>query len=86
MQQQYGDRVQFVGVAGRSEMSAINDFIDTYSVGAFVHAFDDNGSVWREYGVVSQPSFAFVDADGNVEVEYGRHGVDELTARLDALL
>ena len=86
MHEQYGDQVQFVGVAGRADLSAVNDFIASTGVNGFVHAFDGDGSIWAEFGVVSQPSFAFIDAAGNAEVEFGRQGEDSLTERLDALL
>lgn len=86
MHEQYGDEVLFVGVAGRSDEASVDNFIAETGVGGFTHAFDEDGSVWAEFGVVSQPSFAFIDAEGNTEVEFGRQGEDSLTERLDDLL
>lgn len=86
MHEQYGAQVQFVGIAGRDDVGAVNDFIATYDVGGFTHAFDEDGSVWAEFGVTSQPTFAYVSADGSVDVQFGRQGEAGLTERLDALV
>ena len=75
-----------MGIAGRDDVDAVNDFIATYEVGGFTHAFDDDGSVWAEFGVTSQPTFAFVSADGSVDVQFGRQGEEGLAERLDALV
>jgi len=42
--------------------------------------------VWREFGVVSQPAFAFIDDDGTVETRLGAMGVEGLTERINALI
>ena len=81
----YGDRVDFVGVAGRDDLSAMNEFIDTFDVGAFEHAVDSDGSVWRDFEISTQPSFVFMDADGETTTHVGALGVDGLSERLDDL-
>ena len=86
MHAQYGDQANFVGVAGRDDSQAARDFLAAYSVDAFPHAFDRDGSVWATFGVRSQPAWAFIDADGDTEVVIGRLGEDRLRQRLDALL
>ena len=86
MHEQYGGEVQFVGIAGRDDVGAVNDFIAAYDVGGFTHAFDGDGSVWAAFGVTSQPTFAYVSADGSVDVQFGRQGEENLAERLDALV
>lgn len=75
----------FVGVAGRDDLEPINEFIDEFDVGAFEHVVDETGSIWAEYGIVSQPSFVFVDAGGESTTHLGALGVDGLSQRLDQL-
>lgn len=85
MQREYRDDVTFVGVAGRDDLSAINEFIETLDVGAFEHAVDDDGSLWAGYGITTQPSFVFINDDGTTSTHVGALGVDGLTEILDDL-
>lgn len=73
----------FVGVAGRDDLAAINDFIATLGVDGFEHAVDDDGSLWANYGITSQPSFVFLDDDGSSTTHVGPLGTDGLAAILD---
>lgn len=85
MHEQYADTVTFVGVAGRDDLPAINEFIDTLDVGAFEHAVDDDGSLWASYEITTQPSFVFIGDDGTTSTRVGALGVDGLTEILDEL-
>jgi hypothetical protein len=82
----YGERVNFVGVAGRDDLSAINEFIDTLKVSGFEHAVDEDGSLWRSYDISTQPSFVFINDDGQASSHVGALGVAGLQERLDALV
>ncbi len=42
------------------------------------HVIAGAAEVWAEYGVVSQPSMVFVNADGTYERRLGRHDPPEL--------
>ena len=86
MQETYGDRVDFVGVPGLDDVSAINEFIDTLGVGAFEHAVDRDGSLWAEYGITMPPSFVFIDDAGETTTHVGTLGVEGLTEVLDHLV
>ena len=57
-------------------------FVSNYHVRAFSHVADTDGSVWKRFGVVRQPAFAFIDDDGTVTVEMGVLGAEDLDARL----
>lgn len=74
-----------IGVPGRDELPAIQAFIDNLGVGGFDHVPDTDGSIWAEYGINSQPAFAFLGADGSVETHIGPLGVDGLNQRIDGL-
>ncbi len=86
MQAKYGEDVRVIGVAGRDELEPIQDFISNLDVGGFSHVADEELVVWKEYGIRSQPAFAFINDDGTVEVQGGSMGVDGLSERIDALL
>lgn len=81
-----GDDVQIVGVAGRGEVPEMEAFVDDTGTGELQHLVDDDGSIWRGYGVTSQPAFAFVDASGEVvDVQVGGLGKEALVERAQAL-
>jgi len=84
--QVYGDEVLIVGVAGRDDVAAIESFVENLAVGEFDHAIDDDGSIWASYGILSQPSFAFIGDDGAVSTHTGPLGVARLSERIDELL
>ena len=86
MHEIYGEQVNFVGVAGRDELAAINEFIDTLDVSGFEHAVDDDGSLWANYGITTQPSFVFINDDGQESTHVGALGVAGLQEGLDALV
>jgi thiol-disulfide isomerase/thioredoxin len=81
-----GDDVTVIGVAGRGEVEAMDEFVADTGTGALTHVVDDDGSIWAAYGVTSQPAFAFIDADGTLdEVVIGAIGQDGLVDRATAL-
>jgi hypothetical protein len=61
------------------------DFVTDFGVGAFPHIADLDATIWAEYGVTTQPAFAFIDDDGAHEVHVGRLGEDGLRERVEAL-
>lgn len=77
--------VAFVGVAGRGEEAAMRDFVADTRTAGLDHVVDQDGSIWSGFGVVSQPAFAFVDADGVVEVFNGSMPPADLRAAARAL-
>jgi peroxiredoxin len=78
--------VNFVGVAGRDDLSEMQDFVSTYGVEAFDHIADEDVAIWREFGVTSQPAFVFIDDAGEVEVLISSLGEDGLIEKVEALL
>lgn len=78
--------VDIIGVAGRGEVPEMEDFVSDTETGGLSHIVDDSGDIWSGYGVAAQPSFAFIDDEGNVEVHVGALGEDGLTERIEALL
>lgn len=85
MHRRFGDRVRFVGVPGLGKVPDMQRFVADTGLGGFPHVVDADGSLWERFGVPAQPAFAFVGADGTVEVSVGKLSVADLAARLDRL-
>lgn len=80
-----GEGVELIGVAGRGEVPAMEEFVDQTGTDGFTHVVDDDGSIWADYGVAAQPAFAFISADGEVETVAGAIPEDELVDKMQAL-
>jgi len=76
----------FVGVAALDQVPAMQEFVDKYDVGFFTNIADVDGAVWQRFGVTSQPAFAFVSADGSVDVVRGTLSEPALSTRVSTLL
>lgn len=83
--QDHEDTVTFVGVAGHGEVPDMKQFVQDTDTGSFTHVVDEDGSLWSSFGVTSQPAFAFIDADGGMEVVLGSLPEDDLATRVAAL-
>ncbi len=81
-----GSDVTFIGVAGLGEVDAMRGFVSDTKVTGFEHLADVDGSIWSRFGVVSQPSFVFVSADGTVQKVVGSLSSDGLRQRAQALI
>ncbi len=77
--------VTFVGVAGLADIPAMKEFVDKYPVDTFTEIADSDGEVWTKFGVTKQPAYAFVSADGTVDVVRGEMSEPDLTERVKAL-
>jgi thiol-disulfide isomerase/thioredoxin len=77
--------VTFVGVAALDEVPAMQEFVATFDLGSFPHLADPDASVWQRFGVTVQPAYAFIGADGSVDVVKGTLSEQELAQRLSTL-
>lgn len=80
-----GETVTFVGVAARDGVPAMRKFVDQYKLGDFTHLADTDLAIWKRFGVVEQPAYAFITKDGTVEVVTARVSKDDLMRRAQAL-
>lgn len=78
-------KVTFVGVPGRGKVPEMRAFVSETGTGGFQHVSDASGDLWKQFGVASQPSFVFVDADGHATRVTGSLDADQLTQRVSAL-
>ena len=77
--------VTFLGVAALSDVASMRGFVDRYRLGGFTHVADEDAAVWKRFGVVAQPAYAFVGEDGTVDVVTDRVSAGELLDRARAL-
>ncbi len=79
------DKVNFIGVAGLgSGADAMLRFVADHGLGAFPHLADDEGVVWRRFGVTEQEYFVILDSAGRV-IHKGPLSDDELRQRVSSL-
>lgn len=76
----------FIGVAALDQEPAMQEFVDKYGLGFFTNIADVDGAVWQRFGVTAQPAFAFVGADGSVDVVRGTLGEPALNTRVGTLV
>ncbi len=82
----FAEDVTIIGVAGRDDVATMQEWVIDREVGGFDHIADPDLKVWREYGITSQPAFAFINDDGTVESRIGAMGLEGLTARINELI
>jgi len=83
---EFDGQVTVLGVPGRGEVDAMRAFVSETGTGAFTHVVDSDGSLWTRFGVVSQPSFVFVDGSGAATSFAGSLDADDLRAELSDLV
>jgi thiol-disulfide isomerase/thioredoxin len=77
--------VTFVGVAGLDQLPAMREFVDKFPVKGFTHLADTDQTVWAKFGVTHQPAYAFIRADGSIDVIKGSLSEPDLTERVISL-
>ncbi|MFC4377346.1 redoxin domain-containing protein [Nocardia halotolerans] len=77
--------VRFVGVAALDSEPAMRDFVAKYDLGSFPNLADVDGTVWQRFGVTQQPAYAFIGADGQVDVLRGSLSESELATWIQQL-
>jgi thiol-disulfide isomerase/thioredoxin len=85
-QQKFGDKVQFVGVAGLGTVAEMRTFVADTRLAAFPHVVDDDGRLWAAFGVDEQPALSFITAGGRVKTLQGLLSEAELTMYTEQLV
>ena len=57
-------KVTFVGVAARSDVASMQDFVSKYNLN-FTNLNDADGSIWQRFNVPWQPAYVFERPDGS---------------------
>jgi thiol-disulfide isomerase/thioredoxin len=77
--------VTFVGVAAQDQVSAMQAFVTKRGVQGFTHLNDKDSAIWKRFGIIEQPSYAFIHPDGTVEVSKRQLSENEMASRLRIL-
>ncbi|HCT76648.1 MAG TPA: redoxin [Micromonosporaceae bacterium] len=80
----YQGKIVIVGVAGLDELSAMHRFVELTKVDNIPHLADQQGVVWKRFGVTAQSTYVLLDATGAV-VYRGYLSNNELDRRLTGL-
>ncbi|HEX6076920.1 MAG TPA: redoxin domain-containing protein [Micromonosporaceae bacterium] len=81
----YAGKAHVVGVAGLDSVSAMHDFVGKTKLSGFPQLADEQGEVWKRFGVTEQSTFVVLDGSGGI-VEHGSKDVAALPDTLDKLL
>jgi thiol-disulfide isomerase/thioredoxin len=81
----YAGRATVVGVAGLDTVAAMREFVALPKVSAIPHLADEQGLVWKRFGVTAQSTYVVLDADGTV-IRKGHAEPGQLRAELDRLI
>jgi thiol-disulfide isomerase/thioredoxin len=77
--------VDVVGVAALGSVDDMKTFVSDTGIENFTQLADPDAEVWSVFGVASQPAFAFISADGSIEVVQGSIGEEEILERAATL-
>jgi thiol-disulfide isomerase/thioredoxin len=80
-------KVTFVGIAGRSDVGQMQNFVSKYNLN-FTNLNDADGSLWARFNVPWQPAYVFYKADGSstfINNPVGAMPQQELAERVAAL-
>jgi thiol-disulfide isomerase/thioredoxin len=80
----FGDRVNLVGVAGKSDTGSMRDFISDYDLSGITHLAGKNDPLWTKYGITHQHQYVVIDEAGKI-VHTGELSEQELTDQLTEL-
>lgn len=77
--------VDVVGVAALGSVDEMKTFVSDTGIKNFTQLADPDAQVWSVFGVASQPAFAFISADGSIDVVQGSIDENEILERAAAL-
>ena len=78
--------MQFVGMPGRGDVEEHQRFIDDFGLTAIPHVADPDGSLWRRFGITSQPAWVLINDDGTTEVVPTGLGHDQIQSSVADLI
>ena len=85
LQRDFDGKVTVLGVAGlKSGADSMRQFVSDVGIGGFTNLADDEGVIWRKFGVTTQEYFVLIDASGAV-VHKGTLSGQALKDRVSAM-
>jgi hypothetical protein len=72
----------FLGIAGLSDAESAKGFIDEHGMEVFSHIYDEDGSIWRGFGVTAQPTMILINQDGRAKTYTGGYGYHDVVEKI----
>jgi thiol-disulfide isomerase/thioredoxin len=66
MQDEFGTKVNLLGIAGLGDAKEMKEFVTDGQVGDVIHLNDQAGAVWKKFEITEQSTYVFLDRDGKV--------------------
>ncbi|WP_305784226.1 redoxin domain-containing protein [Symbioplanes lichenis] len=66
---EYGDRLNILGIAGLGGNKEMHEFVRDLEVGQVTHLDDEAGDIWRRFGITEQSTYVILDGAGTKVVE-----------------
>jgi len=82
---EYGDRLNILGIAGMGGNEEMHEFVSDLEVGAVPHLDDQPGAIWKKFGITEQSTYVILDRTGRVVVSSYLDDL-QLTSRVKALV
>ena len=83
--EEYGDRLNILGIAGMGGNAEMHEFVSDLEVGAVPHLDDKPGVIWRKFAITEQSTYVILDRAGKVVVSSYLDDL-QLTSRVKALV
>ncbi|MBL7258359.1 redoxin family protein [Paractinoplanes lichenicola] len=66
LQEEYGDKLSFLGIAGMGGNKDMHQFVKDLEVGNVTHLDDGAGKIWKRFKITEQSLYVVLDRDGQV--------------------
>ena len=66
VQDEYGDRLGILGIAGMGTKKAMNEFVSDFQLQAVPHLNDPAGKIWQRFGIAQQSWYVLIDPAGKI--------------------
>jgi len=67
LQEVYGDRLHFLGIAGLGKNKEMHQFVADLEVGNVTHLDDSAGKIWKKFKITEQSLYVVLDRRGKVQ-------------------
>jgi thiol-disulfide isomerase/thioredoxin len=81
---EYGTKLTVLGVAGMGDNDAMHDFVSDLQVTGVTNLDDEQGVIWRKFGITEQSTYVFLDRNGAIAGQ-GYLDDQQLTAEVKSL-
>jgi thiol-disulfide isomerase/thioredoxin len=82
---EYGDRLTILGIAGLGDNSDMHQFVSDLEVTKVPNLDDQEGAIWKRFGITEQSTYVFLDAKGTI-LDKGYLDSLQLTAKVKSLV